>query len=155
MSLWKLPPKEKIYEALSAIADNRVQIIAPGSAEVISSSRDKRYSVEWSPDMTKISSNDNASYWQGYLGYPVVAVLLATGKIAFRPEIANPLAGIAWKDLNTKFKKDYSKAVQSVLESIEVGGGNINKIKEEVESIYAQLSQLKLERGQARKAPPK
>ena len=28
-----------------------------------------------------ITANDNASYWQGYLGYPAVAVLLAIGAL--------------------------------------------------------------------------
>ena len=50
--------------------------------EVVSSDGTKKYRVEISADGREISSNDNASYWQGYLGYPAIAVLMARGKAA-------------------------------------------------------------------------
>ena len=92
MSTWKMPPKAKIYEALSAVADKRVFITGRSTAQVHSSSRDKTYDVEWSENMHEITSNDNASYWQGYTGYPIIAVLMETGKLSFEPRIAQLLA---------------------------------------------------------------
>lgn len=42
MADWKMPPKAKVYEALSALADKRVHITGPGQAEVLSSTGDKK-----------------------------------------------------------------------------------------------------------------
>lgn len=150
-----MPPKAKVYEALSAFADGRVRIKGSTEAEVKSSSGDKTYSVNWSEDMRWISSNDNASYWQGYIGYPIIAVLLVLGRIQFNPKVARYLAGIQWKKINNQFKRDYVKAVDSVLQEVETIGGNREDIVREVETIYSQLEALKLERGHQVKTPPK
>jgi hypothetical protein len=91
---WKLPPKAKIYEALSAVAESRVRIGDGNTATVLSSAGDKAYMVRWNPELTRISSNDNASFYQGYMGYPIVAVLMLIGKLRFSREVASHLAGI-------------------------------------------------------------
>ena len=75
---FKVPPIEKIHEAYSAIADERVAL-KENEAEVKSSDLSKKYLVTWKDDT--YSSNDNASYWQGYIGYPVIAVLMLQGKL--------------------------------------------------------------------------
>lgn len=155
MPEWKLPPKAKIYEALSAFADGRVHIKSPNEAGVTSSTADKEYSVQWSDDMKRIRSNDNASYWQGYAGYPIVAVLLALGRIDFDAEIANSLAGVPWKRMNDRFKRDYSQAVDCVLKELEAKGVDRAAIVRQVDSIYAQLEALKIERGPRTGPPPK
>jgi hypothetical protein len=152
MTQWKMPPVAKIYEALSAVADGRVRITAPGRAEVVSSSGDKVYSVEWSEEGCRINSNDNASTWQGYTGYPIIAVLLATGRIPYDPAAASPLAGVPWHEINERFKRDYDAAVESVLQEIEMRGGDRGAIAREVEEIHRQLEGLGLERG-PRRAP--
>jgi hypothetical protein len=74
--------------------------------------------------MRQISSNDNASYWQGYAGYPIIAVLLATGAIEYDAKVAEPLAGVPWKQINERFKRNYDRAVEAVLQDIERGGGD-------------------------------
>jgi len=71
---WKMPPLIKVYEALGALGDGRVRIVDSRRALVTSSDGTKTYEVETSEDGREISSNDNASYWQGYLGYPAIAV---------------------------------------------------------------------------------
>ena len=43
---WKMPPLIKIYEALGAIADGRVQLEGEEHATVLSSDRSKTYDVE-------------------------------------------------------------------------------------------------------------
>lgn len=150
-----MPPKAKIYEALSATADGRVHVRSPNEAGVTSSVADKEYSVQWSDDMKRIGSNDNASYWQGYAGYPIIAVLLATGKIDFDAKIAKSLAGVPWKRINDRFKRDYDKAVDCVLEELEAKGVDKAAVIQQVESIYAQLAALKIERGPRTTLPPK
>lgn len=147
MAFWKMPPKAKVYEALTAYGDGRVCITGPTEAEVVSSAGDKVYSVAWSAELRQITANDNASYWQGYTGYPIVAVLLALGRIKFNVAVAKSLAGVPWNRLNREFKRDYDKAVESVLQKVESQGGDRTAIIREVEQIYAQLAALQLERG--------
>ena len=153
MSEWNLPPKPKIYEALTAVAEGRVRFSGAARAQVVSSTGEKTYTVSWSDDMRRFSSDDNASRWQGYLGYPIIAVLIVLGKLEYRPETARKLAGVPWKEINTRFRRDYGKAVESVLEGIAANGGDAEEIIREVDSIYEQLSKLRLERLGHRKSP--
>ena len=85
MVMKKMPPIEKIHEAYSAIVDGRVNL-QDGIAKVLSSDRKKEYTVTWEENV--YSSNDNATYWQGYAGYPIIAVLLLTGKLPFNQVVA-------------------------------------------------------------------
>ena len=104
---WGVPPRVKIFEALGCIADGRVKL-SGNSASVSSSSGDRSYSVKW--DGAKaIGSDDNASKWQGYLGYPPIAFLMLKGALSFDERLAGSLKGIPWKKLNEKFKRDYLK----------------------------------------------
>ena len=155
MAIWNVPPKAKIYEALSAIADGRVNIIGDTKAEVVSSSGNKTYLIEWSDDFSKITSNDNASYWQGYLGYPILAVLLTLDRLQYSKEIASHLAGVYWKKINTKYKNDWDKAVGAVLESLREKGSDIESINAEVDNIMEQVNNLSLEKLPSRQTPPK
>lgn len=184
MTEWKLPPRAKTYEGLSAVAGGRVHLVAEaaekdlplaapttdgangvgpagagtadaGTAEVTSSCGDKVYTVEWTDGMRRITSNDNASYWQGYAGYPLIAVLLATGRIGYDPEVVAPLAGVPWKRINDRFKRDYERAVESVLDEVEAKGGDRAAIVAEADRIYDELAALHLERGPRRRPPRK
>jgi hypothetical protein len=154
MSTWKMPPKAKIYEALSAVADQRVSITGTTVAQVQSSSHDKIYDVEWSEDICEITSNDNASYWQGYIGYPIIAVLLKIGKLSFNFHISELLAGVPWKVINDQFKRNYDRTINHVLDHIEENGGSRMAIVQEVEKIYAQLGKLGLQRAKRRQQHP-
>ncbi len=147
MALWNLPPKAKIYEAFSALADGRVTL-GLGGAKVVSSSGDKTYLVRWSEDQASFASNDNASIWQGYAGYPIVAVLLALGQLPYDPAVADKLAGVEWKKLNTKFKRDYDKAVEHVLSSLDPEGREL--VITEVDRVYRQLASMELGKLTAR-----
>jgi hypothetical protein len=118
MSIWKMPPKIKIYEALGALADQRVSLTGPTTAQVQSSAHDKTYYVEWSEDLYKMTSNDNASYWQGYIRYPMIAILLQLGKLSFHHDTANLLADVPWKSIHEKFKRDDNGAVHHILDRI-------------------------------------
>jgi hypothetical protein len=190
MAEWKMPPKAKVYEALSAVADGRVRIVeasagdvgagagtaadagagpgtaagqgagtGDGQAQVISSSGTRTYTVTWSGGSavrgSRFNSNDNASYWQGYAGYPIIAVLLATGALLYDPEVARPLAGVPWKTINDRFKRDYEQAVDAVLQDVEAAGGDRAAIAAQVDTIYEQLAALRLEKGKRGAPPPK
>jgi hypothetical protein len=153
MGKWKLPPPAKIYEALSAIADGRVTFVSDTSAQVVSSSRDRTYTVKWNADLTQITSNDNASHWQGYLGYPIVAVLLASGRLELNRDIALHLAGVPWKIVNRQFRNDYDRAVESVVLDLKDKDVDVQAIRDEVQKIMVGLSRLDLEKlpGKTRK----
>lgn len=155
MNYWKMPPRAKIYEALSVLADQRVILLDENSAEVQSSSGRKSYCVEWIPDLQAITANDNASYWQGYMGYPIVAVLMLQGKIRYSSTVAGHLAGISWKELNQKYKRNYDQVIKKVLKDLQNSGVDVAKIEREIESIYSQLQNLKLKRLPRRRRPPK
>lgn len=147
MAEWRMPPKAKVYEALGALADGRVHLLGPTKAEVASSTGERTYTVTWSDDGRTFSSNDNASYWHGSLGYPVIAVLLARGQLRYDPALAAPLAGIAWKRLVDGARHDYGRALVAALRGVQEAGGDIAAITAQAEAIYEALDELGLERG--------
>lgn len=114
MRYWELPPKSKYYEALGALADERMEETESG-ARCYSSSRGKYYDITYDAEANTIMANDNGSYWQGYLGYPAVAYLLLVGVLPYRPELAALLKGVAWKDINQRYRNDFDAALAEVL----------------------------------------
>ena len=150
---WKMPPPIKIYEALGAIGDGRVRLEDEHRALVTSSEGDKTYQVEISGDGREISSNDNASYWQGYLGYPAIAVLLMRGLYRPPANVIDALAGIPWKELNRRFKNDYDKTLAEVNRIVEASGHDPDAVASEVESIMDALRNLAPVRGKRRRPP--
>ncbi|WP_366592271.1 hypothetical protein [Bacillus subtilis] len=135
----KMPPIEKIHEAYSAIVDNRVDL-KKGEAKVMSSDYTKEYTVQWEKDV--YLSNDNASYWQGYAGYPIIAVLLMQGKLPFNRTIADHFKKINWKRLNSEHKGNYSKAVSVILDQLKAEGINCNEVNNEINKVYDRLKIL-------------
>jgi hypothetical protein len=141
---WKNPPIAKVYEALSAALDGRVEQTGAGESIVTSSGRDKTYKVRWTEDLAAFTSNDNASKFQGYIGYPIIAVLLHLGKLPYDPGTAAPLKGIPWKELNDRFKRDYEKAIDHAL--VQLAPNERADLQQMVEDIYSRLIALGLER---------
>ena len=150
---WSLPPIVKVYEALGAIGDGRVRIEDARRATVTSSDGSKVYEVEISADGREIASNDNASYWQGYLGYPAIAVLMARGYYRAPANVTDALAGIAWKELNRKFKNDYAKTIAEVEKTIEQSGHDPDAVRSEADGVLAFIRALRPVRGK-RSRPP-
>ena len=115
---------------------------------------DRSYTVEWSDDLTSVTSNDNASYWRGYLGYPAVAVLLTIGSLHADETIVALFAGVPWHKLNRRFKRDYDAAVDSVLGALAESGVDRDRVAAEVDAVLAQLAALELQRPPRRRRPP-
>lgn len=134
----KFPPIAKIYEAYTCIADNRIEM-KENEAIVSSSDGKKKYTIKWKDN--QYASNDNATFWQGYPGYPVLAVLMLQNKLSYNNEIIALFGGINWHELNDKYKRDYNAAVEEVLESIPY---NSASIKEETEKIYEEIKNLNI-----------
>lgn len=134
-----MPPKAKIYEAFSAIADNRV-ILNHFDATVTSSDYKKKYQVIWNE--TEFSSNDNATYWQGYPGYPIIAIWIMKQILVVNEELPTYFKDINWHELNEKNKRNYDQVVQEILDILKRNGVDTVSIEKEVDRIYEEISKL-------------
>lgn len=132
----KLPPIAKIYEAFTCIADKRIEM-KENEAIVSSSDGKKKYTIKWKNN--DFASNDNATFWQGYPGYPVLAVLMIQNRLSYKEEIVNLFTNINWHALNEKYKRNYDAAVEEVLSKINY---DTAIIKEEVNKIYEEIKNL-------------
>ncbi len=150
---WKLPPRIKIYEALGAIADGRVEVME-NTAKVYSSSKKKVYIVEFDPSNNAITANDNGSYYQGYLGYPAIAFLLVKQIISYNKTVLPWLRDIPWKDINTKFKNDFEKTEQYVRELVVGRKGDLKVLDEDIHDIETAIFELSLEKLPSNRKPP-
>jgi len=144
---WETPPDIKIYEALGAVADGRVETEG-NTAKVYSSSGNKFYEVEYDPETSSIMTNDNGSYWKGYLGYPAIAYLMQIDVLSYDKDVAESMKGIAWKDINTKFKNDFDKTIEFIFKDLSAERQGILKsyvleIKEEIDALDLNLLGIK------------
>lgn len=145
----KFPPIEKILEAYTAIADGHVKL-GNDQALVTSSNEAKTYTVTFHDNI--YTSNDNASYWQGYLGYPGIAVLMLQGKLPYDKKLAQQFAGVDWNKINQEYKRNYAQAADAI---ITARGIDKKKVEIELHHVYDALKQLPIvvKRGSVR--PPK
>jgi len=149
-----MPPIAKVYEALGAIGDGRVHIFDASHASVTSSDGSRTYRIETSADGREISSDDNASYWQGYLGYPAIAVMIARGLFRPSPDVLKALTAIPWKEWNNRFHNDYERTLAEVMCRAEDQGFDPAAIRAEAEALLATLREYAPRRGARRKRPP-
>lgn len=147
-----MPPVEKIHEAYSAIADGRVTM-RDSEADVMSSDYSKAYLVKWKDET--YSSNDNASYWKGYLGYPIIAVLMLQNRLSLDKEIADYFKGINWKKLNTEHKNVYSEVVKEIMSDLKTKGVDCERIDAEINKVYKEMEQLTISTKRSSLRPPK
>ncbi len=148
---WKHPPIIKIYEALGAMADGRVEV-SGNTAKVFSSTGNKFYDVSFDPDKNAIMTNDNGSYWKGYIGYPAIAYLFKIGVLKYEQELGNLLKGIAWKDINQKFKNDFDKTLEFILSS--KTEDERNKLEQLVSKVNNEIEKLDLSLLDTKTKPP-
>jgi hypothetical protein len=151
---WKMPPIAKVYEAIGAIGDGRVKIMDERHAAVTSSDGSKTYAVELSAAGHEISSNDNSSYWQGYLGYPAIAVMIARGFYQLRKDVIQALSGIPWKELNRRFRNNYERTIAEVIRRAEDHGYDSAAIRAETDAVLAAVREYAPLRG-TRRPPPR
>lgn len=159
-------PIEKVFEAWTALADHRVIMktepahpltptgedsapegnlketsgIKAGEAQVSSSDGEKVYTVRWAGN--QYSSDDNATFWQGYPGYPVIAVLMLRGILPFDEKEATLWKNINWTQQNKKFKNNYAEAVADIAKE---RGINLEKSYEEARKVRKILDTLPIE----------
>lgn len=139
MGIKKMPPIEKVYEAWTALADDRVKM-HEGFADVSSSDGEKSYIVRFDGD--RYSSDDNATYWQGYPGYPVLAVMMLQGKLPYDEKEVRLWKNINWTRLNKQYRNNYSKAVEAVAQERDI---NLLESAEKASLVMETLLQLPIE----------
>lgn len=134
-----MPPVAKIYEAFSVLADGRIKL-EENKATITSSNDEKQYTVVWNEN--EITSNDNATVWQGYPGYPVIAVWLMKNRISYQKDIIKYFKNINWHEINKQNKRDYQKGIEDILNALREDNIDTEKIEEEVNRIYLAIENL-------------
>jgi len=136
-----MPPRIKILEALGTIADKRIELKG-NLAKVKSSTHEKVYAVTFD-GKNCITSNDDGSYYKGYLGYPSISFLMLKGILPYDEKIANALKGTKWKELNEKLK-DYYKVEQIIKIRASRLKVKPNEIDEFIHLVLKKLGELEL-----------
>ncbi len=136
----KLPPIEKIPEAYTAIEDNRIDIY-DDYAIVKSSNNEKEYLVKWKDNI--YYSSDSATYWQGYPGYPVIAVLMLKNILSLNTEVSKYFKDINWNEINKQNKRDYKKSVDQILTNLSSDEKDL--IYKEFDKVYEEIKKLSIE----------
>ncbi len=137
----RLPPRIKVLEALGSIADGRINV-QDNEAEVTSSTGERAYKVIVRDD-GRVYSTDNGTIYRGYIGYPIIALLMIKGKLPYDERIANALSGIPWKRLNETYRK-YVIVEQIVLKKAEEKGVPRQVIIDFVNIVMKKLQSMKL-----------
>lgn len=135
----KLPPLEKVFEAWTAIVDNRIKL-HENYADVASSDNSKGYIVKF--DGNRYSSDDNATFWRGYAGYPVLAVLMLQGRLPLSRNEAEQWKDVNWKEINTRHRNNYKAAVDEVAKE---RGIDLAKAYRDAEAVLEALKNLHIE----------
>jgi hypothetical protein len=148
MRTWGIPPKAKIFEAFSVLADRRVRIAGDRKAEVTSSDGHRHYMVQWDAGMRIFSSTDNSSKWQGVAGYPIIAVLMLLKVLPFDEHVLPHFKGIPWKELNDRARRNHDKVVEQVLKDLAKAGVDTGALCTQVDRIHDRLVALQLQRPQ-------
>ena len=142
---FKTPPKIKVLEALGAIADGRVRV-SGSEAEVTSSEGDKLYRVCVDLEKGIANSTDNGTKYRGYVGYPIIAVLMLKGALPYDEKIVQALKGIPWKKLNEKYKK-YAKVMELIFEELSRKGIEREHVEKFIDKVIEELRRLHLKKG--------
>lgn len=142
--IWKKPHISKIYEALTAIADKRIELTSEFKARCYSSSKGKFYEIEYDPETDSIMSNDNTAFYTDSVSYPMIALLMLKGKMIYEPKLLDMLKGIYWKEINQKFKNDYDQAIEFVLADLKSKNIDVDFIQIEIGKIYERVGDLQL-----------
>ncbi len=139
------PPRIKVLEALSAIADGRVKQVAPGMFLVKSSDGARLYHVYIDPEKGVAYSDDNGTRLRGYIGYPIIAALMLMGRLPLDREAADALRGIPWRRLNESLRRYalVQREVEKIAAERGVSPERLHRIQREV---MERLRHMRLER---------
>ena len=143
----KLPPKVKIIEALSAVADERIivwDLLKKEGTCFSASSLWKKYTIKYNEKDNTITSNDSLSINQWFLWYPSIAFLLKIWKLDYDVRILEMMNDINWIDIKEKVRKDYESMYRLVLWNLHMQWFNVDYFISQVDYIFDQISKLHL-----------
>lgn len=120
------PPAIKVLEASGAIGGGRVRVLGEVGgallAVVRSSGRrlEYRVAVKLSTDgrVVRAYSTDNGTLYRGYVGYPIVSLMMLGGALPRDSEVERALASVNWYELNRK-TRSYARAMQGILSGLD------------------------------------
>lgn len=141
--LLEAPPRIKVLEALGSIADGRVRFAGDREAIVGSSMGDREYRVYVDVERSEAYSDDNGTRFRGYVGYPIIAVLMLRGVLPYDERIAKALRGLPWRELNERFKR-YAIVEGIVKREAEKRGVQPRDIDGFIDAVLKRLSELRL-----------
>lgn len=137
---WKLPHIIKIPEAYTAYIDKRYKRDGEGRFLIFSSDYSKQYTVTIFDD--GYASNDNMSYNNGVLGYPIVVILILENKLAINQEIAALFSKINWTETNLKFEKNFTLSMEMVIKEVVNEKYSYEAIYANIQKTYLQLQRI-------------
>lgn len=141
--MMRTPPRIKVLEALSALADGRVRPIGEKEAEVISSDGSRTYKVFVDLGKRVAYSDDNGTMYRGYIGYPIISFLMARGVLPVDKRIGEALRGIPWRKLNEEYKK-YDVVMGLVKAQLKERGISEEEVERYIDLVLAYLKKLGL-----------
>ena len=144
----RLPPKIKIIEALSIVADDRIIIEGLLSNEWKCSSASspwKTYKILYNEKENTISSNDSGSTNQWFLWYPAIAFLMKIWKLKYDESILEMVEDTDWIKIKGQVNKDYESMYRLILWNLLMQWFNVDYFTSQVENIYNQISELHLQ----------
>lgn len=129
----------KVYEALGTLVDDRIKVDG-NEALVVSSQKTKTYKVIYDPSLNTIVASDSGTFWQRYVSYPSIALLLEKGIIHYDNSVADELKGYDWKAIADSYKHDYDAMEEFILSKC----NHPEKVKAENHRILKEVIKLKL-----------
>ena len=141
------PPRIKVLEALGAIADGRVECLDQSctAARVTSSEGDRVYRVYVDAAGGAAYSDDNGTRFRGYIGYPIIAVLMKQGRLPYDERLAEALKGIPWRRLNESLKR-YALVENEVKKIAAERGVDPRELDAFVDRVYGLLKRLRIKK---------
>lgn len=139
------PPRIKILEAISAIADGRIKELDNGLVLVASSDGEREYRVRvrrLASDEYEACSTDNGTRYRRYVGYPIVAYLMKNGIIPYNPRVLPYLKGVPWKQLNEKYKK--YRIVEEIVLKERVPASMRSELEKSVSTALEALGEIRI-----------
>jgi len=138
-----MPPRIKVLEALSSVAEGRIKQLSEKEATVVSSDEKREYQVFLDVEKGIANSTDNGTKYRGYIGYPIIAFLMLKGILPYDEEVASKLVGIEWRALNEKYKS-YRIVEKIALDRYSKKGGDKDKLEDLVKDIMEKLEKIEL-----------
>jgi hypothetical protein len=139
----RLPPRIKILEALSAIADGRIKLLGEKDAEVVSSDGARTYRVYVDLGRRAAYSDDNGTVYRGYVGYPIISFLMARGVLPIDERLGQALKGIPWRKLNEQYKR-YDAVMELVKAQLKDRGIPGDEVERYIDAVMERLKGLGL-----------